>query len=124
MKEEIIQEFYSPEIDKYFTVEELSQADPELQQEVMRHWFFKHYEDPAERTPYESKEGGYIYIWGGPYYAHEVIEEMFGEIVPEDAKKRGQIQRKGDRYKEKGTDIFYSPPVLREKPRRSGGFRL
>jgi hypothetical protein len=25
---------------------------------------------------------------------------------------------------EKGTDIFYSPPVLREKPRRSGGFRL
>ncbi len=43
-------------------------------------WFLKHYEDPAEHTPYDSKEGGYIYIFGGPYDAKEELEEHFNSI--------------------------------------------
>ena len=44
--------------------------------EVVR-WFLQHYEDPAIRTPYESSEGGYQYIWGGPVDAREAIFEGF-----------------------------------------------
>lgn len=50
---------------------------------MMRDWFFEHFEDPAERTPYESREGGYIWIWGGPYDAHDELQNKFGGSVPE-----------------------------------------
>jgi len=55
----------------------------EEQMETMRAWFLENYEDPAERTPYESREGGYIYIWGGPYDAHDELS-IFGGYVPDD----------------------------------------
>lgn len=42
-------------------------------------WFHSHYEDPAERTPYESAEGGYQWIWGGPYDAREVVSDEFAD---------------------------------------------
>lgn len=84
MKKEKTFKFYSPEMDQEYTAEELSKVDSEIQQDVMRHWFFQNYENPAERTPYESKEGGYIYIYGGPYDAGEELGDMFGGIVPED----------------------------------------
>ncbi|MEZ5814856.1 MAG: hypothetical protein R3E13_09115 [Alphaproteobacteria bacterium] len=45
--------------------------------EAIKEWFFENFEDPAHRTPYESKEGGYQYIWGGPYDAEEIIREAF-----------------------------------------------
>lgn len=51
----------------------------EEQIETMRAWFLESYEDPVERTPYESREGGYIYIWGGPYYAHDELS-VFGDM--------------------------------------------
>lgn len=46
-------------------------------------WFYSNYEDPAESCPYESREGGYQYIWGGPYDAREEIEEEFSGVAPE-----------------------------------------
>ncbi|PKQ78076.1 HEPN-associated N-terminal domain-containing protein [Aeromonas sobria] len=45
--------------------------------ELIESWFFERYEDPANSTPYESAEGGYIYIWGGPYDAHEILSDVF-----------------------------------------------
>ena len=51
--------------------------------ELMLSWFFQNFEDPAERTPYESAEGGYQWIWGGPYDAREQLDSMFGELVSE-----------------------------------------
>jgi len=71
-------QFWEPERDISFSFEELKNVDSEVQKDVMRHWFISNYENPAERTPYESKEGGYIYIWGGPYDAGEVLGELFG----------------------------------------------
>ena len=79
-------------VPKYFIIDcehpiseqELSKADRKTQLDVMEAWFRQHYEDPAERTPYESAEGGYIWIWGGPYYAREELESEFAGIVPDD----------------------------------------
>jgi hypothetical protein len=33
--------------------------------------------------PYESAEGGYQYIWGGPYNARVALESEFGGIASE-----------------------------------------
>lgn len=46
-------------------------------------WFLANYEDPAENTPYVSKEGGYQYIWGGPYDAGEALADEFPEAPEE-----------------------------------------
>lgn len=50
----------------------------------MKSWFYQNYEDPAECLPYESKEGGYMYIWGGPYDPREEIETEFSGIVDDE----------------------------------------
>ena len=39
------------------------------QRKYMLYWFRERFEDPVEETPYNSREGGYLYIWGGPYDA-------------------------------------------------------
>ena len=49
--------------------------------EMMRRWFFQNFENPAENTPYESAEGGYQYIWGGPFEADEQLGDKFGGIA-------------------------------------------
>lgn len=49
----------------------------------MRTWFHANYEDPVENTPYETAEGGYIYIWGGPYEPYQELEAEFGGIAPD-----------------------------------------
>ena len=64
-----------------------SDADREAQLEMMREWFFQHFENPAERTPYESREGGYQWIWGGPYHAREELGSEFSGVVPDDVIK-------------------------------------
>jgi len=48
-------------------------------------WFHYFYEDPANETPYNGREGGYLYIKGGPYSAEEELRENFEDVVPEDA---------------------------------------
>lgn len=65
--------------------------------EAMIEWFHAHFEDPAERTPYESAEGGYIWIWGGPHEATEEIEAEFGEVVSFELIEQAaeEIQRDG-----------------------------
>lgn len=47
----------------------------------MRRWFCGRYEDPANVTPYSSEEGGYIFVWGGPYDPNDVIKQQFGGLV-------------------------------------------
>ncbi len=51
--------------------------------DVMIEWFNANYEDPAQRTPYETAEGGYQWIWGGPYDAEEEIRGIFEGLVSE-----------------------------------------
>jgi hypothetical protein len=50
---------------------------------LMVEWFYQNFEDPTNRTPYETAEGGFQYIWGGPYDANNEIGSMFGGLVPD-----------------------------------------
>ncbi|MGH6848150.1 MAG: hypothetical protein ACREC0_12165 [Methylocella sp.] len=52
--------------------------------DLIKHWFFENFENPAQITPYESAEGGYQYIWGGPYDARDVIENVFADTASEE----------------------------------------
>lgn len=60
-------------------------------------WFHHYYEDPANETPYNSREGGYLYIKGGPYNAEEELRDDFEGIVSEEAIMAAvdEIQRDG-----------------------------
>ena len=79
-----MQEIATIEIDRQdVSLTAIAEMDREEQVGVMREWFFENYEDPVERTPYESREGGYIYIWGGPYYAPDELT-VFSGYVPDD----------------------------------------
>lgn len=77
-------EYFTSDGEHPISEDSLRDADPELQRDVMETWFRKNFEDPAERTPYESAEGGYIWIWGGPYDAREELGSEFSDIVPEE----------------------------------------
>jgi hypothetical protein len=63
----------------------LKEAD---QIDIMRDWFYQNFELPEKNTPHESAEGGYIYIWGGPYDAREELEAEFFDLVPGPAIKK------------------------------------
>jgi hypothetical protein len=59
----------------------LQYKSKEDQLEVMRNWFFENFEDPANACPYNGREGGYAYIYGGPYDAYEELQEMFEKHI-------------------------------------------
>jgi RiboL-PSP-HEPN len=75
---------YDPETETWLSDAELEAAEPEVQTRVMKHWFHQNYTDPVENTPYESAEGGYIFIWGGPFDAREELQDNFGGLVPDE----------------------------------------
>jgi hypothetical protein len=62
----------------------LSKSERDTQIEAMREWFLQNFEDPAQNTPYDSGEGGFQFIWGGPYDPQEQLSEEFGGIVPDE----------------------------------------
>ncbi|MEQ9518550.1 MAG: hypothetical protein RLN89_03825 [Parvibaculum sp.] len=57
--------------------------DRQARIDALVEWFHGHYEDPAHRLPYESAEGGYQWIYGGPYDAREELSDNFQD-EPED----------------------------------------
>ncbi len=65
-------------------LDQLHKYDENVQIETMRRWFLQRFEDPANRTPYDSREGGYQWVWGGPYDAQEELEEQFSDYVSQD----------------------------------------
>lgn len=62
----------------------LNGASRELQIEAMRQWFLSRYQDPANDTPYNGREGGYLFIHGGPYDPADEIPHRFIGVVEED----------------------------------------
>lgn len=77
-------EYYLSDENISFNKNQLKYLDREKQIAIMRDWFLGEFEDPVENTPYESAEGGYQFIWGGPYDPREALDGEFGEIIPED----------------------------------------
>jgi len=49
----------------------------------MTNWFHANYQDPVNRLPYNSREGGYQYLYGGPYDANEEISDNYSHQFPE-----------------------------------------
>lgn len=62
----------------------LDAIDPETQKDTMRDWFYQHYSDPIHSSPYDSEEGDYVYVFGGPYDPKHELWKEFGGIVPEE----------------------------------------
>lgn len=83
-------EFPAPENDYrlkgegYISASNLAKAERELQKDVMEVWFYDHFEDPVHSCPYISEEGGYQFIYGGPYEANEELQNEFSGIVPDE----------------------------------------
>jgi len=76
--------YYSDEdTENGITRSQLKRAGRNRQKEYISHWFYRNFEDPTQETPYNSEEGGYLFIWGGPYNAHEELSDEFGALVPE-----------------------------------------
>ena len=50
--------------------------------EEMKEWFFSNYEDPAERLPYISAEGGFQWIFGSSETALGALEEAYSDEYP------------------------------------------
>lgn len=67
-----------------FTPSQFRRLSRSRKLEGMIQWFYENYEDPALHTPYESREGGYQWIWGGPYDASDEIGSEFSDLVSED----------------------------------------
>lgn len=78
-----VSEYFASDLEHPMSEDALRDADRETQLDVMETWFRQRFEDPAERTPYESAEGGYIWIWGGPYDAREKLEAEFSGVIPD-----------------------------------------
>ena len=66
---------------KKVPLKSLKYKSKEDQLEVMRNWFFANYEDPTNYCPYDGREGGYAYIYGGPYDASEELQAMFDQYI-------------------------------------------
>jgi hypothetical protein len=47
--------------------------------ELMVQWFLQNFEDPVQNMPWD--EGEYVFVWGGPFYTREVLEDVFGAVV-------------------------------------------
>ncbi len=69
---------------KHISSRSLREAERDGQLTAMRHWFHQNYENPVESCPYESREGGYQYIYGGPYEAREQLDEEFSGVVDDE----------------------------------------
>jgi len=43
-------------------------------------WWNDHYANPADVCPFESADGGFQWIWGGPYDAYEEVLTHWGKV--------------------------------------------
>ena len=124
--------YYSPDDpDSYITPSSLKRLGKEKQIVYMVHWFFGMFEDPANETPYNGREGGYQYIWGGPYEAVDELGAEFGEIVSEEELEAAIVEVESDgivewapgpghpdqkaRMEEAMADDHVSPPTTLEE---------
>ena len=73
--------------DFIFSLEQEPESQDEYENAIreMVEWFYENFQDPANRLPYDSRNGGYQWIHGGPYDAYEEISDHFSSIYSERA---------------------------------------
>jgi hypothetical protein len=74
--------YYSLGSEGQITASKLRRANRKIQRQAMETWFYHKFERP-DTLPYESAEGGYQWIWGGPYDPRDELEGEFGGTVRE-----------------------------------------
>lgn len=62
----------------------LEGLDDEERVDAMVNWFYENFEDPAQETPYNGREGGYLYVHGGPYEAQNYIIDAFPDATEDE----------------------------------------
>jgi hypothetical protein len=62
----------------------LESAGEEDQATAVKCWFYARYCDPAQETPYNGREGGYLFIHGGPYDPADVLPNRFSRAVSDE----------------------------------------
>ena len=78
--------YYSPDDpDSYVTPSRFKRLGKEKQVAYMVHCFHGMFEDPANETPYNGREGGYQYVWGGPFEAADELWAQFADISSKEA---------------------------------------
>jgi len=76
--------WYSLKNGKRISSHRLSELERDDQLDAMRQWFYENYEDPVHSCPHDSEEGGYQFVYGGPYEAGEELNGEFGGLVDDD----------------------------------------
>ncbi len=76
----------------------------------MVEWFHANYEHPDEHTPYETAEGGYQWIWGGPYQAAEELAEYFADA------EENEIEEAATRLQDENGIYDWAPNDARVQP--------
>lgn len=97
---------------KGYTIETLQKAKREEQIEVMQYWFRNKFENPVESCPVER--GEFIYIYGGPYYASDELENEFGNIIPSKiiSELVGELELEAIEWSGKPTQEWYEDLYL------------
>ena len=85
--------------DRPYTSLDIERMSAEEQIRIMVSWFYENYEDPAQRLPYNSREGGYQWIFGGPTSADEALQDEFSSFVD-----YGVIQRAVEEIEAEGLE--------------------
>ncbi len=63
--------------------DELKAANRDRQVEMLVAWFRSRFDDPSQETPYNGREGGFLYVHGGPYDAADELHGEFSGAVDE-----------------------------------------
>lgn len=79
----ILESWDEPQHDPLTVPPDLEGLSDEKAVEAIKGWFYENFEDPVHSTPYVSAEGGYQYIWGGPYETGDVVENVFADTASE-----------------------------------------
>lgn len=104
---------------------DVSQLTSTERVDTMVSWFFENFEDPAHGTPYDREEGGYVYIWGGPYDAREQIVDAFaGEVAGEEIEAAAKrVEADGFLWAPNGNRIHHEEDQDREPPPPPAGYQ-
>ena len=87
----------------------LDDLESEARIEAMVNWFYENFEDPVHATSYNGREGGYLYVHGGPYEAADYIPAAFPDATEEERTEAiDQIEADGPEFAPAGHRIL--PP--------------
>lgn len=84
--------------DRPYTELDIKEMTGEEQVRIMVSWFFERYEDPANRLPYNTREGGYQWVFGSPTSADEALQDEFSSFVDYDTIQRAVEEIEADGF--------------------------